>query len=127
MNRIEIAKKIILVLLVLFVTFSISCKEVYASNIIQGADDFIKDGQGGTKISQDDMKNVSDLVYNILLAIGTVIAFIVGSILGIQFMTGSVEQKSKIKESLIPYIAGCVVIFGAFGIWKLVVTLAQQV
>ena len=42
-------------------------------------------------------------------------------------MTGSVSQKAKIKETLIPYIAGCIVIFGAFGIWKLVVTIMSSV
>lgn len=127
MNRIKIAKKIVMILVVLFITFSVFGQTVYASNIIQGADNFISAGQSSTKIDQNDIKNVSDIVYNILLALGVIISVIVGLILGIQFMTGSVEQKSKIKESLIPYIAGCVVIFGAFGIWKLVVNLLNQV
>ena len=48
-----------------------------------------------------------------------------GAILGIQFITGSVEQKAKVKDSLIPFIVGCVAIFGAFGIWKLVITLLK--
>ena len=42
-------------------------------------------------------------------------------------MAGSVEQKAKVKDSLVPYIAGCIVIFGAFGIWKLVLTLLESV
>ena len=64
-----------------------------------------------------------DTLYNTLLIIGIAVAVIVGIILGIQFITGSVEQKSKIKESLIPYFVGCAVIFGALGIWKLVITI----
>ena len=56
-----------------------------------------------------------------------IIAFIIGMILAMQFMTGSIEAKSKVKESLIPYIAGCVVIFGAFGIWKLVVIILRNI
>ena len=73
------------------------------------------------------MRDLSNDLYNILLVVGIVIALIIGMILGIQFMTGSVEQKAKVKDSLIPYVAGCVVIFGAFGIWKLVVTLMQGI
>ena len=49
-------------------------------------------------------------------------AVIIGMVIGIQFMTASVEEKAKIKESLVPYVVGCVVVFGAFGIWKLAVT-----
>ena len=71
------------------------------------------------------IKNLSDIIYNVLLILGTVIAVIVGSVLGIQFITGSVEQKAKVKDSLIPFVIGCVVIFGAFGIWKLVITILR--
>lgn len=66
-------------------------------------------------------------VYNILLFIGLTLVIIVGVVLGIQFMTGSVEQKAKVKDSLVPYIAGCIVIFGAFGIWKLVLTILENI
>lgn len=42
-------------------------------------------------------------------------------------MTGSVEQKAKVKDSLVPYVAGCIVIFGAFGIWKMVLIILENV
>lgn len=58
---------------------------------------------------------------------GIAVAIIIGLVLGIQFMAGSVEQKAKVKDSLIPYIVGCVVIFGAFGIWKIVLTVLEGV
>ena len=50
----------------------------------------------------------------------------IGGILGIQIMWGSIEQQVKAKEMLMPYAAGCVVIFGAFGIWKICVTIFSQ-
>ncbi len=114
---------IIMLLITLFsMQYSISYASTFSGDVIGGADDFIKDGTD-SKISSENIKKLSDNIYNILLIIGVVIATIVGAILGIQFITGSVEQKSKIKESLIPYFVGCVVIFGAFGIWKLAVIL----
>ena len=93
------------------------------SDIFTGADDFIQAGDKDQNITIEDsnLQDMSNLLYNTLLIIAIVVAVIVGLIIGIQFMTGSVEQKAKIKETLIPYIAGCIVIFGAFGIWKLVV------
>ena len=41
-------------------------------------------------------------------------------------MWGSIEQQVKAKEMLEPYGIGCVVVFGAFGIWKLAVTIFSQ-
>ena len=99
-----------------------------ASDIITGADDFIQSGVSDENptINDSDLKNMSDLLYNILLIIAIIVAVIVGLVIAIQFITGSVAQKAKVKETLIPYIAGCIVIFGAFGIWKLVVGILNQ-
>lgn len=52
---------------------------------------------------------------------------LVGTIIGIQFMLASAEDKAKVKEALIPYIIGCAVIFGAFTIWSIAVKLGQDV
>lgn len=129
----KIAKYITIILLITFLllSFSVSYSRTNAaslSNIVSGADSFIKDGQqDGSKIDNQDIHNLSDSLYNILLIIGTVIAMIVGVVLGIQFITGSVEAKSKVKEALIPYVVGCIVIFGAFGIWKLAITILQGI
>ena len=60
------------------------------------------------------------------MVIGIVLSVIIGGILGIQIMWGSIEQQVKAKEMLMPYVAGCVVIFGAFGIWKICVTIFSQ-
>ena len=51
----------------------------------------------------------------------------IGVYLGIKFMSSSADDKAKVKEALIPYIVGCIVIFGAFGIWKLLITLLQPI
>lgn len=121
-------KRKIFFILIIFILMICSTHIVQAttiSNIIQGADGFITNGSSSDMIAGDKIKNLSDIIYNVLLILGTVIAVIVGSVLGIQFITGSVEQKAKVKDSLIPFVVGCVVIFGAFGIWKLVITILR--
>lgn len=128
----KIHKNFLIILLITFLLFlfSANCSHTSATsigNIMSGADGFIQNGQGNSQISGSNIKSLSDTIYNVLLIIGTAIAMIVGVVLGIQFITGSVEAKSKVKESLIPYFTGCVVIFGAFGIWKLVVTIFQGI
>lgn len=123
-------KNIIIKILAIFVlsTMLIMQTTYAADSVIDAGDSFIKEGKKQPQAIQDSqIKTVSDQIYNILLAVGTVIAVIVGAILGIQFMVGSMDEKAKVKESLIPFVIGCIIIFGAFGIWKLIATILQDV
>ena len=125
----SIIMKFLIIICLILTIFIFNTNYVFAiSDIISGADDFIKDGvkDDSPVITDDRLEEMSDLLYNSLLIIAIVIAVIVGLVIAIQFMTGSVSQKAKIKETLIPYVAGCIVIFGAFGIWKLVVTILSS-
>ena len=86
------------------------------------AQDFLKASEGkDIGINKDKLNNASSDIYNTLTSLGMITSVIVGLILGITYMMASAEDKAKVKESLIPYIVGCTVIFGAFGIWKLVI------
>ena len=105
--------------------------EGYWNEIFNTGDNFIKQGKDGVKengiIDDVKVKKESNKIYNILLTLGVVLSVIVGGILGIQIMWGSIEQQVKAKEMLMPYAIGCIVIFGAFGIWKICVTIFSQV
>lgn len=119
--------KCIIIILSVFVILS---SNVYAlSDIFSDAEGFITTGQAHTDgtIDTTQLQNASDEIYNTFLAIGTVIAVIVGAILGIQFMTAGIDSKVKVKESLVAYVVSCIVLFGAFGIWKLVVIIMGQI
>lgn len=94
--------------------------------IIDSADSFINSGTDN-KISDKNLQQLSESIYTILLIVGIIVAVIIGAILGIRFMTGSVEQQADVKKLLVPYIAGCVVVFGAFGIWKIAVTIIASI
>lgn len=97
-------------------------------DIFSQAKNFLQKGQNGsTTIDQNEIKGASSDIFNVLVAIGTVLAVVIGGILGIQFMMASAEDKAKIKEAFIPYILGCVIIFGAFAIWSLVVNVLQPI
>ena len=66
-------------------------------------------------------------MYNILLTIGVVVAVIVGAIIGVKLMSSGIDTKVEAKRLLIPYGFGCLAVFGAFAIWKIVVTILQGV
>lgn len=88
--------------------------------VMGGAENFISGANTENTISQSSLKNTIDLIYNILLALGIIVEVVAGAILGVQFMVASADGKAELKERLVPYVVGCVVIFGAFGIWKIV-------
>lgn len=134
MKKIKIVSVLLLILLILLIITT--CNSVYANptdkhtagEIISEGKDFINKGQSDAenKIGSENLKNMSDTLYNILLVVGIIAAIIVGLIMGIKFILGGIEDKAEIKGMLIPYIIGCVVVFGAFAIWKAVVDILQS-
>lgn len=94
--------------------------------VISGADGFIEKGETNVSIDENELRDTIDFLYNLLLAFGIIAAVVVGSILGIKYMLGSVEEKAEYKETLMAYFISCVVVFGAFGIWKLVINILSS-
>lgn len=117
--------------------FAISfCIIIILSQNIFALDDIISTGEkwvetgkehAGIGLSSEKLKDASNSLYNALLAIATIVAVLVGAILGIQYMSAGVEKKVEVKESLFPYFISCIVIFGSLGIWKLVVTILGEI
>lgn len=119
---------LITILLLTFFSAFTKVQAVSIGNIISGAKNFENEGKQGysdNTLNTDVLDSTASLIYNTLLIVGTCIAVIIAAVLGLQFITGSVEQKVKVKESLLPFIVGCIVLFGAFGIWKLVIILLR--
>ena len=140
-------KKFFLKIIIIFSILQLLIYPVYSlpvvkavdwGEVITSSDDWLQKGRqtvtGEQSASQDkyspvyqsDIKKASDTIFNTLLIAAVVISVIVGGILGIQFMLASVEDKAKIKEALVPYVLGCVVAFGAIGIWGIFVKLLNQ-
>ena len=121
-----ILKLIIIALLIVLITPNVSFA-VSLTDILHSGQNFIDEGKSqNSAIDSVQLKNSSNSIYNILLGIGVILSVLVGAMLGIRIMWGSIEQQTKAKEALMPYGIGCVVIFGAFAIWKLAVTVFSQ-
>ena len=69
--------------------------------------------QQGDKIKTDDIKNFSASVINVVATVGSAAAIITLIILGIKYMMGSAEEKAEYKKTLLPYILGAAMVFGA--------------
>lgn len=121
--------KIIKILTLLFIICIIPIHSFAGTGGTASLDDIFNDGDNflnnvkpsGQVLNITALKNFSGDMYNYILAIGMVIAVIVGTFLGIKFMVSPIDQKAKIKETLIVYGVGCAVLFGGYTIWKIVV------
>ncbi|MBE5819841.1 MAG: hypothetical protein E7310_03365 [Clostridiales bacterium] len=127
------SKKIIIILSIFILLLGLFINPTYAiDEILEQGQSFIKDGETlvqseGEPIKDDALKEVSNTIYNILLAIAIFIAVGYAMVLGIYYMMGSIEEQVKIKESLLPFAIGCIVVFGAFGIWKIIANILQEI
>lgn len=54
-----------------------------------------------------------DQIASLLRILGAFIAVGVLMIIGIKYMTGSLEEKAAYKKSMLPYLIGCILLFGA--------------
>lgn len=124
----SVIRKIFLVVVVLMILFSINTKVFALSEIISDGQSFLqKADQSKADIDVAGLQDLSGYLYNILLAAGVVIAVIVATILGIQFMLGGAEGQAKVKEMLVPFVVGCVIVFGGFGFWKIAMTVGNKI
>lgn len=115
----------IIILTNLIIISNKSCATSF-SDIMDGGDIFTKSATNETLFNEDNQRSAADSIYFILLGLGIIIAIVVGIIIGIQFVTKGVEGQAKIKEKILPYIIGCVVVFGGFGIWRVVLDLSSK-
>ena len=77
-------------------------------------------------INEPVLKDASDSMFNTLLAMAIIIAVIVAMILGIQFMVAAADEKAKIKEALMPFVVGCIIVFGSFTVWRVFIDIGQS-
>lgn len=149
----NIILKIIILMLIFQTTFIPVSNASYWDEIINQGNEFLKqgaenqtvivtedDGKGNIIkypleengnpvyiLNKDEMKEAVNRVYSVLFILGVALSVIIGAVTGIKFMTGSVEEQARIKEMIMPYIVGCIVVFGAFGIWKIIIELGTNV
>lgn len=125
----DISKKIILIMIIFQVAFMPISNATFWDKVIETGDKFISDGEAADSGEVDNDKLTQNInnIYNALLALGVVLSVIIGALLGIKFLVGSIEEQAKTKELLIPYAVGCIVVFGAFGIWRILINVLGKV
>lgn len=79
------------------------------------------------KVNTDKIGNVGNQIATIIRNVGIVAAVLILMVLGIKYMIGSAEEKAEYKKTMIPYIVGAVILFGASGIAQAVIAFSNGV
>ena len=96
-------------------------------DVMNNGNSFLNAGsESSIMIDQNDLKSLSNFISGVLLAIAIGVTVITGAIMGLNFITQSIEEKAKVKESMVPWVIGIIVSFGAFTIWEVAVNLFQS-
>ena len=82
--------------------------------------------QGGS-VEVGGINSVGANIVSIITTIGIIVAVIVLLILGIKYMMGSASEKAEYKKTMIPYLVGAVLIFGASAIAKAVIAMSESI
>lgn len=59
------------------------------------------------------IQDIGGKIFGAIRTVGVVLSVIMLAILGVKYMMGSSEEKAEYKKTMIPYLIGAVLIFGA--------------
>lgn len=110
-------KRIIALISVFLILFTVPCCAVSWSEIQQEGDTFESEGREHTYIEQKDTANLVNGLANILTTIGVIVLLSGFLIIGIKYMTATPDQAAKLKTKLVGLVVSGVIIIGAYGVW----------
>ena len=119
--------KILVALCIMMMIISISVVSFGADEKAGKIDTILNGLNGNANVSTTNIMNLGNSIVTVVQVAGIVIAVVILLILGIKYMMGSAEEKADYKKSMIPYIVGAVIIFGATSIVKVVYDIASAV
>ena len=108
----------IILIAITFISISLNSFAAEAGSADSGMKDGVVISPGGLKPKdtvkgEDELMQLGENVMGILQTTGIVISVLILIILGIKYMMGSAEEKAEYKKTMIPYIVGAALIFGA--------------
>ena len=100
---------------------------VFACTNVFAAVDINQIKSNGTTGADTMIVNIGSTILSIITGVGMILAVILVAVLGVKYMMGSTEEKAEYKKSMIPYLVGAVLVFGASAIGRSVISFGSQV
>lgn len=112
------AYKVLSVLMIVLMVMSI-CANIFAAV----NPDEIKSDKSTN--ADSTITNIGSTILSIITSVGIVLAIVVVSVIGVKYMMESSEGKAEYKKTMIPYLVGAVLVFGASAIGKGVINMGK--
>lgn len=110
-------KALSVLMVVLMIVFT--CTNVFAAS-------FPSLNSNDSSVSISGITAIGSKILTVITTVGMVLSVIIVAVLGIKYMMGSTEEKAEYKKTMIPYLVGAVLVFGASAIGKMVYEFTKQ-
>ena len=108
--------KRVTMMFLIFITILCISSTLLAATIGTGSITSNKDlGEADTQI-----ENIGSRIFTAVSNVGIVASVVVIAIIGVKYMIGSVDERAEYKKSMMPYLIGAFLVFGASAIGKAV-------
>ena len=114
----KINKKKLIILFIIFMIYIL-----FMSQIVQATTfdpEHYKPSSTNSVSGASRLENIGNKIIGVVQIIGSVSSVIALIIIGIKYVTGSVEEKAEYKQTLKPYLIGAVLLFGITNILGIV-------
>lgn len=123
--KVIIKMAVLMMILLVFLSCSYSVNALTLSDMEDKANAFISAGEGTSIDYGKVTKEFVDLG-KILTMIGIGVMVAVTTYMGIKYLTAGPEAQAKLKVQLIGLVVSGIVIFGAYGIWSIVLRISSK-
>ncbi len=131
-KKISFVNKILIIIAVLIAlaftnNFINNVEAISLSEMEKQASGFIEEGEKSTgKIQTEKIVEEFADLGSILTLIGTGVMVAITTYMGIKYLTAGPEAQAKLKTQLVGVLVSGIVIFGAYSIWKIVISVAKN-
>ena len=115
--------KIFSIIMLIIITVSSFMATISYADIIDPND---YNPNNSTEKVPEKFTNMVNIIATTIQTIGVILSVIVIGLLGIKYMTGSVEEKADYKKSMIPFLVGTVMLVAIGTILRLINSLTTQ-
>lgn len=118
--------KMLTIILIIAMVFSVTMGTISMASSSDSAE-VVGELFNGGSADTSGIKGFGANVVDIITTIGIIVAVVVLLVLGIKYMMGSAAEKAEYKKTMIPYLIGAVLIFGAAAIAKAVIAMSETI
>lgn len=118
-NKVKIGKLILTIAIMFF-----SLCLIYNQSLAMSLSDF----EGGSVSGEGELaiKGIMSAILSIIQMVGAIVSILVLVIIGIKYMTGSIDEKVEYKKKLMPYAVGAFILFAGTAIPTFVFEFSQS-